>query len=174
MKEIFERVSIRKFKDIQVEPEKVEAILRAAMAAPSAGNQQPWEFFVVTDKAAIKQLSEISPYAACAAGAPLVIVPCYRTEGLRWNETVLIDMACAVENMLLEITALGLGGVWLCAAPLEDRMTKAEAALHIPAGLRAFAVIPVGYPEDLHPQQNRFDPSRIHYFQTDRFIDTTT
>ena len=61
MKEIFERVSIRKFKDIQVEPEKVEAILRAAMAAPSAGNQQPWEFFVVTDKAANKQLSEISP-----------------------------------------------------------------------------------------------------------------
>ena len=50
MKEIFERVSIRKYEDRPVEPEKIEAILRAAMAAPSTGNQQPWEFYVVTDK----------------------------------------------------------------------------------------------------------------------------
>ena len=72
MNEIFTRVSIRKFEDRHV--------LRAAMQAPSAGNQQPWEFYVVTDKERIKALSEISPYAACAKEAPAVIVPCYRTE----------------------------------------------------------------------------------------------
>lgn len=163
MKEIFERISVRKYEDRPVEPEKTEQILRAAMAAPSAGNQQPWEFYVVTDKEKIRQLSEISPYAACAANAPMVIVPCYRTEDLRWSETVLIDLACAAENMLLEITSLGLGGVWLCAAPLEDRMTKAEAALSLPKGLHAYAVIPVGYPAESRPQQDRFDRSRIHY-----------
>ena len=50
MKEIFERVSIRKYTDQPVEEEKILAILRAAMAAPSAGNQQPWEFFVVQER----------------------------------------------------------------------------------------------------------------------------
>ena len=163
MNEIFTRVSIRQFEDRPVEPEKLTQILKAAMQAPSAGNQQPWEFYVVTDREKIRALSEISPYVGCAANAPAVIVPCYRTEGLRWPETVLIDLSCAVENMLLEITSLGLGGVWLCAAPLEDRMTKAEAALGNPAGLRAFAVIPVGYPAETRPQQDRFDESRIHY-----------
>lgn len=163
MNEIFKRVSIRSFEERAVEEEKITQILRAAMQAPSAGNQQPWEFFVVRDKEKIKALSKISQYAACAENAPLVIVPCYRTDGLRWKETVEIDLACAVENMLLEITALGLGGVWLCAAPLEDRMTRAEAVLGETEGLRAFAVIPVGYAAQQRQQQNRFDEKRIHF-----------
>lgn len=163
MNEIFTRVSIRKFEDRTVEPEKITQILKAAMAAPSAGNQQPWEFYVVTDKKKIKALSEISPYAACAKNAPVVIVPCYRTDGLRWNETVLLDLSCATENLLLEAVSLGLGAVWLCAAPLHDRMEKAEVALGNPDGLHAFAVVPVGYPAESKEQQNRFDEERIHY-----------
>ena len=163
MKEIFERISVRKYQDKSVEADKIEQILRAAMAAPSASNQQPWEFYVVTDKEKIRQLSRISPYAACAENAPLIIVPCYRTEGLRWNETVLLDLSAATENMLLEITSLGLGGVWLCAAPLEDRMTKTEAVLEIHDNLRAFAVIAIGYPAESRKQQMRFDETRIHF-----------
>ena len=57
MNSIFHRVSIRKYKSQQVEPDKIEQMLRAAMAAPSACNQQPWEFYVVTDKDVIAQLS---------------------------------------------------------------------------------------------------------------------
>lgn len=165
MKEIFERISIRKYTDKLVESDKIQQILKAAMAAPSASNQQPWEFYVVSDKEKIRQLSLISPYAACAENAPLVIVPCYRTEGLKWSETVLLDLSAATENMLLEITSLGLGGVWLCAAPLEDRMSKTEAVLEIPENLRAFALIAVGYPSESRKQQNRFDQTRIHYIR---------
>lgn len=163
MNEIFTRVSTRKFEDRPVEPEKITQLLKAAMQAPSAGNQQPWEFYVVTDKDKIKALSEISPYAACAQNASAVIVPCYRTNGLRWNETVLLDLSCATENLLLEAVSLGLGTVWLCASPLNDRMTKADAVLGNPDGLHAFAVVPVGYPAETKEQQNRFDESRIHY-----------
>lgn len=165
MKEIFERISIRKYTDKPVESDKIQQILKAAMAAPSASNQQPWEFYVVSDKEKIRQLSLISPYAACAENAPLVIVPCYRTEGLRWSETVLLDLSAATENMLLEITSLGLGGVWLCAAPLEDRMSKTEDVLEIPENLRAFALIAVGYPSESRKQQNRFDQTRIHFIR---------
>ena len=163
MNEIFTRVSIRKFEDRPVETEKTAQLLKAAMQAPSAGNQQPWEFYVVTDRDKIKALSEISPYAACAENAPAVIVPCYRTEGIRWSETVLMDLSCATENLLLEAVSLGLGGVWLCAAPFEDRMTKAEAVLGDPEGLRVFALVPVGYPAETREQQNRFDERRIHF-----------
>ncbi|MBR1765053.1 MAG: nitroreductase family protein [Ruminococcus sp.] len=163
MKEIFTRISVRRFEDRAVEPEKLTQLLRAAMQAPSAGDQQPWEFYVVTDRERISALAEISPYASCAKNAPAVIVPCYRTEGLRWEDTVLLDLSCATENLLLEAVSLGLGAVWLCAAPLEDRMEKAEAALGAPEGLRAFAVVPVGYPAESRPQQDRFEESRIHY-----------
>ncbi|MBO7726123.1 MAG: nitroreductase family protein, partial [Thermoguttaceae bacterium] len=68
MNEIFKRVSIRKFEDRPIEPEKIEAILRAAMAAPSAGNQQPWEFYVVRNREKIAELAKSHEYAGCAAG----------------------------------------------------------------------------------------------------------
>ena len=78
------RVSIRKYQDRPVEEDKVRMILRAAMQAPSACNQQPWEFYVVTDKSAIKKLAATSPYAGCAAGAPIVIVTAYREDVSAW------------------------------------------------------------------------------------------
>ena len=55
MADLFHRVSIRKYQDRPVEREKIVEILRAAMAAPSAKNQQPWEFYVVTNKDLIQK-----------------------------------------------------------------------------------------------------------------------
>ncbi|MBQ1576745.1 MAG: nitroreductase family protein, partial [Oscillospiraceae bacterium] len=98
MKELFERVSIRKFTDEPVPDEKIRAILRAAMAAPSAGNQQPWEFYVVHDRAMLEKLSEVSPYAGCTKKAPVAIVSAYR-EGLWAQAYAQIDMSIAMENL---------------------------------------------------------------------------
>ena len=163
MNEIFKRVSIRKFEDKAVESEKIEKILRAAMAAPSAGNQQPWEFYVATDKDTIKALSECSPYAGCAAGAAAVLVPCYRTEGLMFPKLAQVDLANATENALLEITALDLGGVWLAVAPEQDRIDNVSKVLGTPENLVPFALVPFVYPAEDRPQQDRYDESRIHY-----------
>lgn len=165
MKEIFDRVSIRKFQDRLVEEEKIRKILQAAMAAPSAGNQQPWEFYVVTNKDVIKKLSESHKYSGVAAGAPVVIVPCYRTKKLVFEEYAQIDLSIATENMWLEVTALGLGGVWMGIAPLEDRIRKVDEILGIDKDLHAFALMPIGYPAEERIQQDRFDESRIHYIQ---------
>ena len=163
MNEIFERISIRKFEDKPVEQQKIEKIMRAGMAAPSAGNQQPWEYYIVRDEQTIQKLSKCSPYSGCAANAPVVIVPCLKTEGLHFPELGEIDLAITTENILLEITSLGLGGVWLAVAPYADRIEKADAALSIGEKLHAFALVPVGYPEKYRPQQDRYDENRIHY-----------
>jgi nitroreductase len=163
MDAVFKRISVRRFKDAPVEQEKIERILRAAMAAPSAGNQQPWEYYVVRDKETIQKLSQCSPYAGCAKGAPLVIVPCLKTEGLRFPELGDIDLAVTTENILLEIAALNLGGVWLAVAPFPDRIEKADEALGIGETLHAFALVPVGIPAEDRPQEDRYDETRIHY-----------
>lgn len=162
MREIFDRVSIRRFTDQAVEGEKLEALLRAAMAAPSAGNQQPWEFYVVTDRAMLRSLAKASPYAGCAANAPAAIVSAYRTDS-RLPEYAQIDMSIAMENLWLATLEQGLGGVWLGIAPIEERMRAVEEIVGLPATQRAFAVFPVGYPAESCPQQNRFEPERIHY-----------
>ena len=162
MNSIFHRVSVRKFKNDPVKSVDVEWMMRAAMAAPSACNQQPWEFYVVRDAKVIKALSECSQYAGCAAGAPLVIVPCYRTQGLIAPEFDTIDLSIASENILLQADSLGYGAVWLAIAPNEEHMANVTNVLHLPDTLKPFCLIPVGVPAEEHAQPNRFDPSRIH------------
>ncbi len=161
MNSIFHRTSIRAFEGKEVEMEKITQLLKAAMAAPSAGNQQPWEFFVVKDPQIKAGLAASSPYAGCAAGAPIVIVPCCRAEAV-FPECVPLDLSAATENILLEADELGLGAVWLGIAPLEDRMNAVKKVLGLPDSLVPFALIPVGYPKTVRPQQDRYDESRVH------------
>ena len=162
MKEIFDRVSIRKYTNQPVEEEKLLAILRAAMAAPSAGNQQPWEFYVVRDRDKLEALSKVGPYAGCTKAATVAIVSVYR-EKLWASAYAQIDMSIAMENLWLACGEQGLGGVWLGIAPIEERMKQVEGILGIPDGLRAFAIFPLGYPAESRKQQDRFDETRIHF-----------
>ena len=163
MDAIFNRVSIRAYEDKPVESEKIEKILRAAMSAPSAVNQQPWEFYIVKDKSTLEKLSKVHQYAGMVAKAPVAIVVCYRKEkNVVLPEYLQIDCALATENILLEITAQGLGGLMLGIAPDEGRMKLAGDAINIPDELKVFTIIPFGYPLKNHAQQDRFDPSRIH------------
>ncbi len=162
MNTLYHRVSIRKYQDKPVEKEKIEAILRAAMQAPSAGNQQPWEFYVITDKAKLEALSKVSPYAGMTKDAPAAIVSAYRKEC--WMpEYAQIDLSIAMENLWLETDAQGLGGVWLGIAPIEDRMKAVEEIIGMPDSLRAFGIFPLGYPAEERKQQDRFDACRIHW-----------
>lgn len=163
MNAIFTRTSVRSYEERPVEAEKIDKILRAAMAAPSAVNQQPWEFYVVTDKALLEKLATASPYATMTAKAPTAIVLCSRTENIIVPELVDVDMAIATENILLEVEALGLGGVMLGIAPFADRMEKVAKALSLPESLRPFTIVPFGYPAKKNPQSDRYDEQRVHY-----------
>ena len=162
MKELFERVSVRRYEDRPVEPEKIEALLRAAMAAPSAGNQQPWEFFVIRDRKLLEALSGVTPYSGCTKRATVAIVSAYR-EKLWAPAYAQIDPSIAMENLWLACAGQGLGGVWLGIAPIEDRMRAVEEIVGIPAGQRAFAIFPLGYPAESRKQQDRWDPERVHW-----------
>ena len=164
MNPIYTRVSIRKYQDRPVEKEKTLAILRAAMQAPSAANQQPWEFFVVTNRAKLEALSEVSPYAGMTKDAPMAIVAAYRKD-CSVPAYAQIDMSIAMENLWLETSMQGLGGVWLGIAPQEERMTAVEEIIELPDTMRAFAIFPYGYPAEEKPQEDRFDESRIHFVE---------
>lgn len=163
MENIFHRISVRNYQDRQVEKEKIVQILRAGMQAPSACNQQPWEFYVVTDKEKIKELSKSTRYSSCAAGAPVVIVPVYRKNGLVVPEMAQIDLSIALENIWLETDTVGLGGVWIGIAPFQDRMDAVKQMLQLPEDVEVFALFALGYPAETRPQQDRFDENRIHF-----------
>ena len=163
MNSIFHRISVRKYEDRPVEKEKIMEILRAGMQAPSACNQQPWEFYMVTDKEKIQKLSKVTPYTGCAAGAPVVIVPVYHTEGLVAPSFAQIDMAIAQENIWLERDAQVLGGVWIGIAPMEERMNDVHHMLNLPEDVKVFSMFALGYPAESREQQDRYKTERIHF-----------
>lgn len=99
---IFNRRSIRRYKDQAVEQEKIDKILRAAMQAPSAVNQQPWEFIVVRDKENLKKLAGISAYSRMVADAPLAIVVLGNEARMRLQHNWEQDLSAATQNILLE------------------------------------------------------------------------
>lgn len=164
MNSIFHRVSIRKYEDRAVESEKIEAMLRAAMQSPSACNQQPWEFYVVTDREKLIKLSQASPYAKMTANCPVAIVIAFR-EDVRVPDMAIQDVSIATTQLWLECDNQGLGGVWLGIAPREERMKAVEEIVGIPEGQRAFAVFPFGYPAESKEQENRFNAQRVHYLK---------
>lgn len=165
MEIIFNRRSIRRYKNQAVEEEKIDKILRAAMQAPSAVNQQPWEFIVVRDKENLKKLSGISAYSKMVADAPLAIVPLGNEDKMILQHHWQQDLAAATQNILLEAAYLGLGAVWLGVAPMEDRMDYIRKLFGLSKKLRPFCVIPIGYPAEGHENKfvDRFDPSKVHY-----------
>ena len=163
MYQIFNRASVRSFDERKVEPEKIELLMKAAMAAPSACNQQPWEFVAVTGPASLARLAECSPYAGCLRRAPLGIAVCMRTEGLRAPAYAQIDASAATENILLEAVHLGLGAVWLGIAPEPERMEAVRQAIGAPETIQPFALVACGYPNKPVVPEDRCDPTRIHY-----------
>ncbi len=162
MNAIFTRTSTRQFTPNKVPSKYIIKILRAAMAAPSAMNQQPWEFWVSDDPEINAKLSQATPYATPAKNAPVVIIPCYRTNDLTAPAMVDIDMAICTENILIEAEALGLGAVMLGIAPHEECMNNVAEILKLPENFRPFTLIPIGYPVSKRPQEDRYEPGKIH------------
>ena len=106
-----------------------------------------------------------APPEGCAAGAPVVIVPVYRKEGLVVQDMAQIDMSIAQENIWLETDALGLGGVWIGIAPMQDRMDLVHDILKLPENVEVFSLFALGYPAESRKQQDRFDESRIYFVE---------
>ena len=158
MNAIFNRTSVRQFEEREVEPEKIEKLLQAGFAAPSALNERPWEFYVVTNKEKILALATMSKYSQPLKNAPAAIVICANTGSLKNLDFVDINCAIAAENIWLEVEELGLGCVFLAVRPFADRAEIVANVLDLPEH-----IMPFGYPKNKRPAKSRYNPERVHF-----------
>lgn len=163
MEVIFRRRSIRRFSEDNVSDEVVEKLLRAAMAAPSAGNQQPWEFIVVRDKSTFEKVMEFHPYSTPLKEANVAIVVCGDTTRERFAGYWVQDCSAATQNILLEAEHLGLGAVWLGVHPREERVNGLKDLLELPQSIIPLCIVAIGYPLEQRGKVDRFDEAKIHY-----------
>lgn len=134
----------------------------AAGAAPSAGDQRPWQFVGVRDKATRTAVTKLHPHARMLPGAPLAIVVCGDTRLEKWPQFWDQDCSAATENLLIEAEALGLGAVWLGVHPLPGRVEGIRRLLDAPDHVVPFAIVAAGHPLERKPRADRYVPARIH------------
>jgi nitroreductase len=163
MEAIFNRTSIRKYKEKAVEKEKIEKLLRAAMQAPSAVNEQPWEFIVIENKETLNKLSGMSPYSKMVANSAVTFIIVANKDKLKVADAWQQDLGAATENLLLEATYLGLGAVWLGTAVSEENMNFVKKLFKLPENIIPYAVVPVGYPDQNSTVVDRFNEDSVHY-----------
>jgi len=160
---IFARKSVRSYTDEPVSPEQVETILKAAMAAPSGMNMQPWRFVVVTNQKVKDKLAV--GFNKMIAKAPVVIIVCGKTTNKLGapNKNWTADCAASTENLLLAVEALGLGAVWTACYPYEDRMNPTVEALGLPENVSPYCIVPIGHPAGNDKPKDKWNPENIHY-----------
>ncbi|KAB2952954.1 nitroreductase family protein [Heliorestis acidaminivorans] len=163
MKSIFTRRSIRSYTDQPVDDATVQELLKAAMAAPSAGNQQPWHFIVVRDRQLLDQVPKIHPYAKMLIEAPVAILVC-GDETLEKHKGYWVqDCSAATQNTLLAAEELGLGAVWLGIYPTEDRVLAFRKLFGLPEHVTPLSMIAIGHGAEKKPPADRFNPERVRY-----------
>lgn len=163
---IHARTSIRSYQPQEVEDEKIEQLLRAAMAAPTATNKQPWAFIVIRDQEILNELSSTLPYTKMAKDAPLAIVVCgdlNKAISGAGMEYWVQDASAATENLLLAAQGLGLGAVWSGVYPMEERVKEVQKILLLPKDIIPLNVIPIGYPAENPLPKDKWKPENIHY-----------
>jgi nitroreductase len=144
---IRKRRSIRSYKDLEVEEEKLLKILEAAREAPSASNRQEWRFVVVRDKETKKKLCKAAKGQRFVEEAPVVIACCAETDNHIMSCGQLcypIDVAIAIDHMTLAAIELGLGTCWI-GAFYEEEVKK---ILDIPHQVRVVELLTLGYPQE--------------------------
>lgn len=160
---ILTRRSIRDYTEAPVDDDVLKVLLDCAMHAPSAKNEQPWQFMVIKDAAKRKELSETTPYTHMAAKASVVIVVCGDMAEDKAGGFWVQDCSAAIQNLLLAAHAKGLGAVWCGIYPKEDRAAFLREKLGLPAGIIPLGMVCIGHPAKEAKPADRFLSDRVHY-----------
>lgn len=163
MEAIMTRRSVRKYKAKPVSEYLIMQLLQAAMQAPSAANEQPWQFIVIRDRRILEQVPSFHAHAHMVRAAAVAILVCEDTSLEVYKGRGSLDCANAAENMLLAAHGMGLGAVWVGIYPVEERISGMRKLLGIPGSVVPIALISIGYPDEKPPVEDRFKPERVHY-----------
>ncbi len=156
------RRSVRAFTEQPVSDDDIHALLDAAMAAPSAGNAQPWQFIIVDDKELLKAVPGINPYAGMAPNAPVSILVCGDLSAEKYPGFWVQDCSAAIQNLLLAARGKGLGTVWTGIYPMADRIHGFIRLCNLPEHIVPLALVVVGHPVRDQDWKSRFSAEKVH------------
>jgi len=162
IKAIKTRRSIRKFSDDSIPKEMIHKIVECGMFAPSAGNEQPWHFIIITKPEVLRTIPSVHKHAQMFSKATVGILVCFQKDLEMHVDMAIQDCAAATQNILLAIHNYGYGGCWCGVYPREERMNGLIDLFQLPKGVIPFSLIAIGFPDEEKELVNRYLSDRIH------------
>jgi len=160
---IKKRRSIRKYTQKAISSEDIRTILECAMAAPTARNQQSFQFVVIDDRKLLSTIAQNIEHAKMCEGANKAIVVCSEvineTQELYWVQ----DCSAVTQNILLSATALGIGSVWVAVHPRPKKIDFITKLLNLPHFIKPLSLVALGYPSEQKAPNDRYDEAKIHH-----------
>lgn len=166
MENILNRKSVRKYTKEEVKKEKLEMLVRAGMAAPSARNSQPWLFFVIDDRTILDNLAKQLPNAKMLLSAKAAIVVCGNLQKALegdGREFWVQDCSAATQNILLAAESMGLGAVWTGAYPRKETVNIIKVELGLPEHIVPLNVIPIGWQTGEEKPKQKYTEENIRW-----------
>lgn len=167
MKEVMlQRRSVRKFKKEKISAEIIQDLLECAMAAPSACNKKPWEFYIIQNEEKQKELANATRYGRYES--PLIIIVAGNKERFiseKESAFWMQDCSAAIQNILLEATALGLGSCWCGIYPMETLTKDIREILNVGEEIIPLGLLHLGYPAIESVPRTQFEQNFVHYIK---------
>ncbi len=163
---IHQRKSVRNYTAEQVPPDQLETLVKAGFAAPTARNQQPWEFVIITERETLNLLGDGLRLGKMLTTAPAAIVVCGNSSEFLEDEERdmwMLDCAAAAQNILLAAEGLDLGAVWVGVFPVKQRMEHVAKVLNLPERIIPLCVIAVGHPTGLEKPKDKYRPTKVRF-----------
>lgn len=162
-KAITTRHSVRKYSGVKINEEQWEMIFRAGFAAPSAHNLQPWHFIRIDEDKKLEEIAAIHPYAKMlpsAGGAILICADITIQESIGF---AVEDCSAAMQNMLVAINGLGLGGVWIGIYPVDELVAAMRSFFDLPDNILPIGLMAVGNKVSSREPLDKYKPEKIHH-----------
>lgn len=160
------RRSVRKFdQEKQVSNEQIQAIIKAWMQAPSAYNQQPWNFIIIQDKNTLDQISQISEHLFMVKTCSAAIIIYTDTDKHLMPEFWTQDCSACAQNILLATRDLDLWATRCGINGNPEKEDKLNKIIKTPDNILPFCIIPIGYSIKEQIFRDNFDKTKIHHEQ---------
>ena len=159
---ILTRRSIRNYTKKSISDEIIKDLIEFGTTAPSAGNQQPWQFIIINDRIILEKLTEFLPNGKMLKNADKAICVCGDLSVEKYKGYWMLDCSAATQNILLSAHAKGLGACWLGVYPREERVSNLKKLFNTPENIIPFSVISLGYPNEESGKVDRYNDSIVH------------
>jgi nitroreductase len=159
---LLNRRSTRKYSDEEIPNGIIEKLLKAAMYAPSAMNNQAWQFVVIDHKEKLEEIYNIIPQEMLKSTKAAILI-CGDLNLEKNIDYIQQNCSAATQNLMLCAHGVGLGSCWIGVYPVKETILGLQKLFSLPEFVVPISLVSLGYPAENPTAEARFKTEKIHF-----------